>query len=449
MKLRKDDLQKLGIFQLRAIGRNVGVHLPTKYKKDNLIDKIILIIDGEEQPHVRKNMRGRPAKILDEIDYGNRQPIPDNCKIENDFNYGFEGLCTIPCENNIYDGSTIQIYGVVDMIGAKKALVVPIQNTQEYALVNRELVNEWKLETGDLIHATAMPLDDNRPAIAVTIIDKNGNKSPKESSIPNVFANRPSIINRDYLIRNDNNNMSQLINLLIPFHYGDSVIVSGEKQIDVSLTTYFLLKNLAENKSNEIICVLNGVKKSYKDSFTSIEGIKYFLSEFGDEEEFIVKIADLAIEYAEKIINECSRNVIFVVHDVDKLLEIAKNVDKKFVTKIKKFFTKAKAIENASLSVVYTMLTSGVDYHEFEGNQNLLIKSLSEDDVYKSPIKIDILNTRRNDLLTHDNIALSRSIKSYIKQDPIKNFSEIIELASKVDTDSFMEELKNFINSKK
>lgn len=449
MKLRKDDLQKLGIFQLRAIGRNVGVHLPTKYKKDNLIDKIILIIDGEEQPHVRKNMRGRPAKILDEIDYGNRQPIPDNCRIENDFNYGFEGLCTIPCENSLFDGATIEIYGVVDMISAKKALIVPIQNTQDYTLVNRELVNEWKLETGDLVHATAMPLDSNRPAIAVSIIDKNGYNSPKDSSVPNAFANKPTIINEDYIIKKDNDNMSQLVNLFIPFHYGDSVIVSGEKQIDVSLTTYFLLKNLAENKSNEIICVLNGVKKSYKDSFTSIDGIKYFISEFGDEDEFVLKIADLAMEYAEKIINECNRNVIFVIHDIDKLLEISKRVDEKFVTKIKKYFTKAKAIENASLSVVYTMLTCGVDYHEFEGNQNLLITSLSEEEVYKSPIKIDFLNSKRNDLLIHDNIELSRHIKSYIKLDPIKNFSEIIELANTVDKDSFIGKLSEFISSKK
>ena len=57
-----DTLNEYNIFELRAIGRQVGVHLPTTYRKDVLISKILAILHGEAQPHVRQTNKGRPAK---------------------------------------------------------------------------------------------------------------------------------------------------------------------------------------------------------------------------------------------------------------------------------------------------------------------------------------------------------------------------------------------------
>ena len=67
-KYTKDNLNALGIFQLRDLARNVGVHLPTTYKKDELIEKILQVMSGEILPFVPKNKKGRPPKIL--VDYG-------------------------------------------------------------------------------------------------------------------------------------------------------------------------------------------------------------------------------------------------------------------------------------------------------------------------------------------------------------------------------------------
>ena len=55
-------LNEFGIFQLREIARNVGVHLPTTYKKDDLIQKILQVVRGEIEPFVAKNKKGRPPK---------------------------------------------------------------------------------------------------------------------------------------------------------------------------------------------------------------------------------------------------------------------------------------------------------------------------------------------------------------------------------------------------
>ncbi|MBR1925534.1 MAG: hypothetical protein IJ837_01620 [Clostridia bacterium] len=58
----RENLNKFGIFQLREYARSIGVHLPTTYKKDDLIEKIMQVENGTIEPFVPKNKKGRPPK---------------------------------------------------------------------------------------------------------------------------------------------------------------------------------------------------------------------------------------------------------------------------------------------------------------------------------------------------------------------------------------------------
>ena len=55
-------LKEYNLFELREIGRQVGVHLPTTYRKDVLISKIVAILEGKQKPYVRQTTKGRPTK---------------------------------------------------------------------------------------------------------------------------------------------------------------------------------------------------------------------------------------------------------------------------------------------------------------------------------------------------------------------------------------------------
>ena len=48
--INEEKLQKLGIFELRAIGREIGVKSPTTYKRDELIKNIENIEKGIIEP---------------------------------------------------------------------------------------------------------------------------------------------------------------------------------------------------------------------------------------------------------------------------------------------------------------------------------------------------------------------------------------------------------------
>ena len=52
-------MEKLPLYQLRQKGREIGVKSPTTYKKKDLIEAIIDVLEGKVVPE--KTNRGRPA----------------------------------------------------------------------------------------------------------------------------------------------------------------------------------------------------------------------------------------------------------------------------------------------------------------------------------------------------------------------------------------------------
>ena len=46
----RDNLDKLGIYELRTLAREVGVYSPTTLKKNELMDQILNIVSGKEKP---------------------------------------------------------------------------------------------------------------------------------------------------------------------------------------------------------------------------------------------------------------------------------------------------------------------------------------------------------------------------------------------------------------
>ena len=57
-------IMQTSIFELRDIARTIGVYSPTIYKKEELIDKMFRIINGDDKPYVPKSRQGRPPKNL-------------------------------------------------------------------------------------------------------------------------------------------------------------------------------------------------------------------------------------------------------------------------------------------------------------------------------------------------------------------------------------------------
>ena len=56
------DLQQLRIHELRDLARKMGVNAPTSKKKEEIIDEIVKIMNGESVPFSSHTKKGRPAR---------------------------------------------------------------------------------------------------------------------------------------------------------------------------------------------------------------------------------------------------------------------------------------------------------------------------------------------------------------------------------------------------
>ena len=62
-------LQQTDIHSLRTLARSVGVSSPTSKRKEILVQEILAILTGEQQPQYKNANRGRPAKQTDDFVY--------------------------------------------------------------------------------------------------------------------------------------------------------------------------------------------------------------------------------------------------------------------------------------------------------------------------------------------------------------------------------------------
>lgn len=65
LEFTREDLLCLGIYDLRELGRDVGVCSPTTLKKENLVDAILAVIYGEAPKRRIGKGRGRPTRRAD------------------------------------------------------------------------------------------------------------------------------------------------------------------------------------------------------------------------------------------------------------------------------------------------------------------------------------------------------------------------------------------------
>ena len=77
MEFDKEQLEKLSIYALRNIAREIGVKAPTTLTKQTIIEEILQIESGKKQP-CAQSKRGRPGKYCfenkgDEILLGLRE----------------------------------------------------------------------------------------------------------------------------------------------------------------------------------------------------------------------------------------------------------------------------------------------------------------------------------------------------------------------------------------
>ena len=400
MSISRDELQSMGIYQLRVVGRSVGVHLPTTYKKEDLITKILEILEGNANPHKRITKKGRPAKILKDMDTNlDRYFGKKSGTLSDYYDYGFDDLETCFKGVKLTEVETVEVKGVIEIINSSFALIIPNDKRNRFAIINREMVNNSGVTTGDLVVAESIVVSVDKPNTVVKIASVNG---VAKNEIPNYidFTNADEIEKKEScLYVNCTNAYHSLSVTMVPVLLGDSVLMTAKSANELALGTYCVLDKMSKEERLEVICVFTNTNKSFKSAFLKLDNVEFFLSEFGDDETYQVRMLQLALQYVDKVKNIEGRNIVLVIEDLCSVISLLKRKGMVAeIVKLKKIFASTKCTDTNTFTVFYGVVEGSHCYDEYDNFENIRLKFLDADSMQRFAIKVDMRASSRNEL---------------------------------------------------
>ncbi len=212
----RDDLLSQGIYELRKLGREVGVPSPTTLKKEQLVEAILAVIYGEKPKRNVGKGRGRPVRegnkpcklflnLIDEVKEPENLSTFVYDKKEEDLSFNYGGLLSSrvasPSErynNDAKDSDVVTLkQGVVCVEGdefyVRRYKFIP---TDEDLIIPRQIVEDYCLKDNDLIEY--LP-DENREKVD-QLIKVNGHLASRLDKLSNEKLN-PEIIEIDSNIK--------------------------------------------------------------------------------------------------------------------------------------------------------------------------------------------------------------------------------------------------------
>ena len=364
-KMLELELDKLGIYELRNLARQLDVASPTTKKRDELLDCIKSRLSGETLPE-SKSRAGRPAKNLHTSDN-----LLSNflARTDNELNDRFSSININPtqivfrqdwgmdCLNT--NTESLNVYGVLRKTAEGNWFFLnnSIIRKKIYVIVQETFIKKYKLIEGDMIWGGAEMVPDKDVAL-MTFLDKINGDEPSEIEYDE---------NQECLLSNlmlDGYNVLQGQNIIQCFQ------AEGDFIKDIS-------KNIKSLTKNGYRCVFLGLDMPVqkKLSVDQIEGIDKIFTMCGDLTMLSYEVVLDAIYHARAMFLRKKKLVLFVldIFSIYSLLDlyfsskgsaIAMGHTIETIQTIKMLFGVTKYAKQASVNIVASCCCD--DKNEFQ-----------------------------------------------------------------------------------
>lgn len=355
------ELDSKTVAELRSLAKSKGIENATDFNKRDLIFKIL-----QTKSAVEENIS-----------------IEGVLEIMNDGMHGvLRSMSLLPGDNDVY-----------------------VSGTQ---------IKKFNLRAGDYVTGQARPPKDNEKYLSLLRIQSINGDEPDLATKRAMFERlTPIFPNKQIILETKQEVLStRLIDLLAPIGRGQrGLIVSPPKSGKT-----WLLKDIAEgiasnNKDMHLMVVLIGERpEEVTDMKKFVEG-EVFASNFDDQPENQVKVSEMALERAKRLV-EKGQDVVILMDSITRLARaynmvmptsgrtLSGGFDPVALYPPKKFFGAARNFEEkGSLTIIATALIdtgSRMDdlvYEEFKGTGNMelhLDRKLAERRLYPA---IDVLRS--------------------------------------------------------
>jgi len=361
MKNNVSDLQELRIHELRDLARKMGVNAPTAKKKEELIEEILKIMDGDITPKFNESKKGRPVKNNTEnfdvlsliLPNQDEKSDDDYCYSEyNNFDKKLEFMisCNPTSIDWLDDGSDMdeekEYQGIVEISSKGYGLihVNELTRSNDDLYVSKPIVKQVSLRNGEEVKAKGKRIKPDYPKIAYDIvkISKNGEVGFDELS--------PSALG-DIIKVNSK--------------YINSVQLGGRYFIKTNDDAYFASEEIADKLHKTLPnCIVENLyinamleKVSLKNDF-KINTIPFY-----KQDEDLLIAVNMYFDKM-KILAENGNNVVIVMSSLTHFAKTCNNIQLKSYNysdvsnntafMLKRLISSAKNTKNGSLTLIIT-----------------------------------------------------------------------------------------------
>lgn len=371
------NFNRMGIYDLRNYARSIGVHSPTKLKRDELIANIKAVLEGVKEPERPKVSRGRPPKHKVDEDFMLDMFVPNNlfCTNPTDARYMpfqqpeiskpystnmlFERANVK--DNILFDGYFEKInenYGFIYKNGYLTTY------SKENVVILKDLIEKYDLQTGDFVEG-ACKLIETKNIMLATDVSKINDISTQSEMHKITFAN----LKIEYptesinLSKYSDDKSAKIIDKVCPIAFGGRVAIDSQHD-QLPIDCYISILNALLQRCKKVLFV------SIDDVLEDICQIEYrcpnvqFCAYDTDmtRDQFFQKLDLMAENYCRRL--ECNQDVAIVIYNIQKLQQNIKNsailknrigeVEANIFAqnKIKDYFKMARCTEASSLTIV-------------------------------------------------------------------------------------------------
>lgn len=331
-------MRQASIFELRNIARDMGVISPTVYKKEDLIEKLLKIITGEEKPQMPKTRQGRPPKkslssqnfspsfstenlvsfkscLLEEhkedrgsLKYDFKTPILNGYSVlaSPEFKYGDEGVYK---DDNF---NTQEEIGYFHLIQNKYGYIFEVGRTksvENVICVPEDIIKEYNLQSGDLVEGVSKKVDSTNTKYLLKIKSVNGNLELNKNKM---FFEQLEI---DFNFKNQDIFMDNSLPV------SNSKLGTRNIVLTPSLKSFYLLTKKIKDSSNFVTVSL--ILDALPEDITYISSDKnkeVFYTVLGDSEKQNNITVNLAIGRVKRLAEE-NKKVVLLVNDIKKMIK--------------------------------------------------------------------------------------------------------------------------------
>ena len=394
----REELEKLGIYQLRIYARQVGVKLATTLKKADLIDSIMNVLNGNQEPYVKPTKKGRPAKeFIAQIGVQQSQ----GCSMSSPSDYGLNTLFNPDFAFDKMDRSKqFKTSGVLDVFANGSGVIVPRDGKRLYAFVGAKMISEYKLKKGDLIEGNVCEINGETILVLADIDKINGFNS---LDTPERLENFEKISKSANLEFKGDSKLVKIFDLMdLKIKQGDKVLIASEDRKMVIVSIFNFIDIISNVKDTKVVVLGVSITDDFVSMCNQYKNVKCIGAMLGDDVVTQLKMLDLGIQHVKNLVEYKDQNVLCVLLNVDNVIQMCDaDLKEKWVTNLEKLFLMAGNTNAGSLTVAYGATINDNDklYRDLELGVNVYLKACELVDSRRLLVKFNWLASYSNELI--------------------------------------------------